>query len=89
MSCRQIETKAREVAAQTSAAAGVQDQNASRDAIATGVAVVLFWPAAFFVGGNDQAASQLALYKGQMNARQIASESKNCGLVFKTVEPNA
>ena len=50
-------------------AAGVQDEKAMTDAVATGVAVVLFWPAAFLVSGRDgQNAAQLVQLPGQMAA---------------------
>jgi hypothetical protein len=32
------------------------------------VAIVVFWPAAFLVGGDGQVAAELAQMKGQMNA---------------------
>jgi hypothetical protein len=39
--------------------AGNQDQKRTNDAIATTVAVVIFWPAAFLVGGDGPAAAEL------------------------------
>ncbi|WP_255552142.1 hypothetical protein [Maritimibacter dapengensis] len=91
LSCGQISAEAQRVANRASEVSGVQDQEAARDAVATGVAVVLFWPAAFFIGGNDETASQLSQLKGQLNALEAASNAKNCGITFKTVEtsPNA
>lgn len=37
--------------------AGVQDQKSTNDAVVTGVAVVIFWPAAFFVKGDGATAA--------------------------------
>ncbi len=63
--------------------AGVQDKKASNDAIATGVAVVLFWPAAFMVSGGDgQTAAELAKLKGQKDAIEQAAIQKKCGIQF-------
>jgi hypothetical protein len=47
-----------------------QDKKRSNDQIATGVAIVVFWPAAFFVGGDGLAAAELANLKGQMTVNQ-------------------
>jgi hypothetical protein len=38
--------------------------------------VVIFWPAAFFVGGDKQTAAELAQMKGQMVAIEQASIQK-------------
>ena len=62
---------------------GAQDQKRTTDQIATGVAIVVFWPAAFLVGGDGQVAAQLAQMKGQMNAIEQASIQKKCGIQFR------
>lgn len=51
--CVQLSGEAQRVTANAQRVAGVQDEKATNDAVATGVAVVLFWPAAFFVSGGD------------------------------------
>ena len=38
------------------------------DALVTAAAIVVFWPAAFFVGGDGQTAAELASLKGQFEA---------------------
>lgn len=86
-SCSQIEQEARRVSAQTSKVTGVQDKNAQSDAVATGVALVLFWPAAFFIGGNKENAAELSRLKGEMEALEKASIRKNCGISFKSPTP--
>lgn len=83
-SCQQIGAEAARVSARTAQAAGVQDEKASSDAVATGVALVIFWPAALLVsGGNGQNAAELASLKGQFDALEQASIQKNCGLEFR------
>ena len=67
--------------------AGVQDQKRTNDQIATGVAIVVFWPAAFLVGGDGQVAAQLSQLKGQMNAIEQASIQKKCGIQFRQAPP--
>jgi hypothetical protein len=51
----------------------LKDQKRSNDGLATAAAVVVFWPAAFFVGGNGQTAAEIAQLKGQMIAIEQAS----------------
>jgi hypothetical protein len=65
------------------AVAGVQNKKASDDAVATGVAIVLFWPAAFFIKGDQETAGELARLKGELDALEQTSIQKNCGIVFK------
>lgn len=80
--CQQLGLEAQSVAARAAALSGAQDDQRSRDQVATGVAIVVFWPAAFFVGGDKQTAAELAQMKGQMVAIEQASIQKNCGIVF-------
>ena len=51
--------------------------------------MVIFWPAAFFVGGDKQTAAELAQMKGQMVAIEQASIQKKCGIQFQGKPPGA
>jgi hypothetical protein len=51
--------------------------------VATTAAVIIFWPAAFFIGGDKQNAAELARLKGEMEAIEQASIRKNCGIQFR------
>jgi hypothetical protein len=82
-SCTQIEQEARRVSARTAQIAGLQDQKASNDAVATGVALVLFWPAAFFIGGNKENAAELGRLKGELEALEKISIEKRCNITFR------
>ncbi|MCA0938947.1 hypothetical protein CLG85_020410 [Yangia mangrovi] len=82
-SCSQITEEAQRVSEYSARAVRVQNKTASTDAVATGVAIVLFWPAAFFVSGNGENANELARLKGQMDALKSASDLKQCGLEFR------
>lgn len=64
-------------------AAGVQDNKVDNDALVTAAAIVVFWPAAFFVGGDGQSAAELASLKGQFEALERAGIEKKCGLEVK------
>lgn len=86
-SCSQIQQEAQRLAARTAQVAGVQSQNSQGDAVATGVALVLFWPAAFFVGGNKENAAELSRLRGELDALEQASIQKNCGITFQAARP--
>ena len=87
LSCRQIAEEASRVSARAAHVAGVQDSQANKDNVLTAVTIVVFWPAAFFVGGDKQNAGELAQLKGSMDALEQASIRKNCGIQFRTAGP--
>ena len=82
-SCVQLGDEAQRVSGRVAQLTGVQDQKASSHAFATGVAIVLFWPAAFMIGGNDQNTAELARLKGEFEAVERASIEKNCRHNFR------
>jgi hypothetical protein len=49
----------------------------------TTAAVIVFWTAAFLVGGDKQTASELSQMKGQMVAIEQASITKKCNIQFQ------
>ena len=81
--CPQLAQEAQSVSARAAAVSGAQDAKRTNDQIATGVAIVIFWPAAFFVGGDGPVAAELAQLKGQMTAIEQASIQKNCTISFQ------
>jgi hypothetical protein len=81
--CTQLAQEAQGVSARAAQVSGAQDQKRSNDQVATGVAIVVFWPAAFLVGGDGPMASELAQLKGQMVAIEQASIQKKCGIKFQ------
>ncbi|NBJ12352.1 hypothetical protein [Microvirga arsenatis] len=82
-SCRELAAEAQRVSAAASAAAGAQDSQRTKDAVATTAALIVFWPAAFFVSGNNAQTAELARLKGQMQAIEGASVQKKCGINFQ------
>ncbi|WP_414473958.1 hypothetical protein [Microvirga sp. M2] len=82
-SCRELSAEAQRVSSAAATAAGMQDSARTRDALATTAALVVFWPAAFFVGGNGAQAAELGRLKGQMQAIEEASIRKHCGITFR------
>lgn len=81
-SCRQVYDESRRVSARTTELTGVQDKQAQDDAAATAVALILFWPAAFLINGDDETAHELSRLKGQMDALEEVNTAKNCGITF-------
>ena len=49
----------------------------------TAVTIVVFWPAAFFVGGDRANAAEVGRLKGEMDALEQVSIKKNCGIQFR------
>ncbi|KAJ02781.1 hypothetical protein [Sulfitobacter mediterraneus] len=86
-SCKQIAQEASRVSGRVGELSGVQNKKASDDAVATGIALVVFWPAAFFIKGDKQTAAELGRLKGELEALEQASIRKKCGIVFKRAVP--
>ena len=82
-SCQQLGEEAQRISTRVSQSSGVQDQKRTSDALATTAAVIIFWPAAFFVSGNDQNTAELARLKGEFEALEKASIQKSCGIQFQ------
>jgi hypothetical protein len=85
--CVQLGQEAQAVSARAAALSGAQDHQRTNDGLATAAAVVVFWPAAFFVGGDKQTAAELAQMKGQMVAIEQASIAKKCNIQFEGQRP--
>lgn len=81
--CNQLVAEGQRVSQRAAAVSGRQDQSRKDDAVMTGVAVVLFWPALFALDGDGPTASELARLKGEMEAIERASIQKNCGIQFR------
>jgi hypothetical protein len=85
--CNQLAEEAQRISRRAAIASGAQDQQRTNDQIATAAAIVIFWPAAFFVGGDRQTAAELARLKGEMEAIEQASIRKNCRIQFQHASP--
>jgi hypothetical protein len=83
LSCQQIAAEAERVSRRAAELSGVQDSKRTSDAVATGVALVLFWPAAFMIKGDGQTAAELGRLKGEFEALERISIEKSCNLRFR------
>ncbi|MEQ1610472.1 MAG: hypothetical protein ABL956_16115 [Hyphomonadaceae bacterium] len=77
-SCQQLAAESQRIGTRVSEVTGQQQQKATNDAVATGVGVVLFWPALFFLGGGGDKSGELSRLKGESDAIQQAAIQKNC-----------
>ena len=82
-SCSQLGEEAQRISGRVAQVSGTQDQKATNDALITTAAIIVFWPAAFFVSGNDQTSAELGRLKGEFEAVEKAAIQKNCGLQFR------
>src|ERR1700680_3894713 len=85
--CQQLALEAQAVSTRAASLSGVQDSKRTNDGVATAAAIVIFWPAAFLVGGDKQTAAELAQMKGQMVAIEQESNMKKCGIQFQGPRP--
>ncbi len=81
--CAQLEQEAERVSQRAIEVTGRQNQRAARDAVATGVGIVLFWPALFFVRGDGAQAAEVSRLKGEMETIERVSIRKNCAISFQ------
>jgi hypothetical protein len=88
LNCRQLAEEAGRISQRVAVAAGVQDSQASKDTAVTVVSAVIFWPALFFVSGDNAKTAELARLKGEMEAIEQASIRKNCGIQFRAASPS-
>ena len=77
-SCKQIISERNMVVGKVNELNGIQEKKANDDAVAVGVATVLFWPAAFLIAGGSDVSPQLATMKGNYEALTAAGTAKNC-----------
>jgi hypothetical protein len=82
--CLQLSEEAERVAQRAGQLAGVQDRKRTGDIVATTAAIIVFWPAAFLVSGDDAQTAELARLKGEFDAIQRVSVEKGCGIRFES-----
>lgn len=76
-SCQDIEYEMREIESRVNTLTGQQDKKARNDKIATGVGVVLFWPALFLLASDDTK-TELSQAKGEYEALEESARRKDC-----------
>lgn len=84
-SCEQVTLEMQRIAHKVAEVSGVQRSEATNDAVATGVGVVVFWPALFFLMGSDKE-QELARLKGESETLEQVAIQKNCHQLVEQIE---
>ena len=83
LSCPLIEAQADRVSRRVTEPSSVQDSKSTSDAVATGVAAVIIWPAAGMINGDGQTGAELARLKGEFEALEHESIRRHCNIRFE------
>ena len=78
--CTQLSLEADRISRRVSELTGQIDKRARGDKTQTAVALVLFWPAVFFLGDNEAQNAELAKLKGESEALKQASITRKCSI---------
>ena len=78
--CEQLGAEAARIQSRVTALGGRLDEAAQNDAALTGIGLVLFWPALFFLGGTKDQEAEYSRLKGEYDAVQEAAVGKKCSL---------
>ena len=77
LDCDQIRLEMMRVSRRAATASGQQQEERNDDKAALAVGLILFWPALFFMGGDDMK-QEIALLKGQYEALETVAIQKKC-----------
>ena len=88
LECEQIRRELVRVNRRLGEVSGMQKKEATKDAVALGVGLVVFWPALFFMLGDDQK-EEIGRLKGQYEALETVAIEKNCGYADELLEAKA
>lgn len=83
LTCPQIAAEAERLSRRVAEVSGVQDANKTNDAWATAGAIIIFWPAAFFIKGDGPTAAELGRLKGEFESLERVASEKNCNMQFR------
>jgi|TARA_B110000503_G_scaffold119301_2_gene180986 hypothetical protein len=78
--CDQLRAELTRVSGKVRSITGKLDKNNENDKVATGIALVLFWPSVFFLGGTKEEEADYARLKGEYDALEQSSILKKCSM---------
>lgn len=85
--CGQIASESDRISRRVNVLYDQLKKEANADAWQTGIGIVLFWPALFFLeGGDGPQATEYRQLKGEYEALQRVSTQKRCGLEFRNLD---
>ena len=76
--CEQIQAALIRINARVSDLTGQLNKASKNDKWLTTAGVIIFWPALFALGGDDEKEAQLARLKGEYDALQTVGSTKKC-----------
>jgi len=76
--CDELLMERERIVAKVNEVSAAQSKKATNDAVATGVGVILFFPALLFLASGSDRESELASYKGNYDALTQAAIQKKC-----------
>ncbi|MFZ9695911.1 MAG: tetratricopeptide repeat protein [Chitinophagaceae bacterium] len=77
--CEQIQAALIRISARVADLTGQLNKAANNDKWLTTAGVIIFWPALFALGGDEEKEAQLARLKGEYEALQSVAATKKCG----------
>jgi hypothetical protein len=83
--CNQIQQEIARVERKIHEISGQQQKEADKDGAAMAIGLVLFWPALFFLAGQDKK-DELARLKGEYEALESIAIQKECDIVAELEE---
>ncbi len=88
LDCDQIREEVFRVSYRVDQISGVQRSERTKDTVATTVGVVVFWPALFFLMGDDNK-EELGRLKGEYEALQMVAIQKKCSVADEIKQAKA
>ncbi|HIF02784.1 MAG TPA: hypothetical protein EYQ84_05540 [Nitrospinaceae bacterium] len=82
LDCDQLRLEMIRVSRRVATASGQQQEERDDDKAALAVGIILFWPALFFMGGDDMK-QEIALLKGQYEALETVAIQKKCNWMLE------
>ena len=82
--CDQLRAEIIRINTRVNTITGKLDKNRENDNMTTGVTMLLFWPAIFFLGGTKEQEAEFARLKGESQAVEQVSIQKKCGFIKPT-----
>ena len=76
--CDQLAAESNRLTTRVQQLGGRLDEAANNDKVLTGVALLVFWPAAFALGGTKTQEAEYARLKGEADAIQQTAVVKKC-----------
>lgn len=78
LTCRQIVAEKEAIAGEVSRVSHAQNEQRKKDQIATGVGIVVFWPALIYNAAVGDERENLSRLKGEYEALDRAASEKGC-----------